>query len=677
MQKLISTGVTDEISSLSNPDSLAPEASFAGLKRSRLGELLTNFRQVASSSQLAVQPASAALPDQSLPTAPPDCTHDQFTEWWQQYTGSTQAAWLRNGVNYTGYTRFPRVSDPNWQVRGVGDFNGDGNTDILWQQKGSAAYSIALLEGATELGEIPLLGADLADLGSTQLQGIGDFNGDSKTDLLWRNFLTGENTIALSDGFGFAQSLSLPSVVGSNMSVEAVGDFNQDGKADILWRNYLSGEVVSWLLDGATVTASQRVATAPDLTWQIETATDLNGDGKPDLLWRNSLTGQGAVWGLDGLTYTGLIDLPPGWDQHLSFAASQLPPATGLATITNLSFSGQEGDRGTFQIQLNQAPTTDVVLGFDASGWLTIDTDADLRNGSQNMLVFTPLDWNLLRTVSFIAEVDGSSENRLWGNTIAYSLSGGLVSSGVYELATVTNTSAPDPTRFNIDLDFRNDSLGFWTPARQAIARQAANDWASRIANEWTDFQLDNTIDRLDSDTGRTTAFATKRHVDDLVLFINNYQPSSGGEGGLAGPDYEFGGWWTPGPDGAPVGTMPRVGQVAINPAFANYSDLALYQVLTHEIGHTLGLLGLNWTSYTQQDLTSPETAVFTGAYATAANGGAYVPLQSQDGGDYSHPGAGVNSIMSYGWLYRLSAPSAIDFAFLADSGYKVYGINA
>ena len=673
MQKLTSNSVTDKVSFSSNPDRLKLGASFADLRRLQLGDLLSNFQQVSASSYVASIRDKATSVDRSPLTSPTDCTPDQFTQWWQRYTNPTQTAWLRNPVSYTGQTTFPHVSSPTGQVQGLGDFNGDGKTDLLWQNKASKLYSISLFDGATYLGEMPIL-----NVGRGQLQGIGDFNGDGKTDLLWRNALTGENTIGVSNGFGFAQALSLPTVVGSNMSVEAVGDFNQDGKADILWRNYLSGEVLAWLLNDTTVAATKLIATAPDLNWQIETAVDLNRDGKPDLLWRNAVTGQSAAWAMDGLTYMGLVDPPAGWDQNLSFAATQLPAATGLATITTLAFSGKEGDRGTFQIQLNQAPTADVVLGFDASGLLTVDADGDSRNGTQNTLTFTPLNWNLPRTVSFIAEVDGSSQDRLWGTTIGYSLSGGLVSTGVYELATVTNTYSPDPTRFNIDLDFRNDSLGFWTPARQAIARQATNDWASRIANEWTGFQLNNSIARLDSDTARTTSFTTKRYVDDLVLFLNNYQTSTGGEGGLAGPDYEFGGWWTLGPDGVtPVGTMPRVGQVAINPAFANYSDLALYQVLVHEIGHTLGLLGLNWTSYILEDRTTPQTAVFKGAYSTAANGGRFIPLQAQEGGDYSHPAASVNSIMSYGSLYKLSAPSTIDYAFLADSGYQVYGINA
>lgn len=651
------------------------EGSFADLNRLQVGNVLSNFRQILSSSSLrSVQKDLQAL-FRSLPVSVQnDCAPDPFSDKWQRYTQKPQTAWLLNGVSYTGQTNFLRISDPSWQLQGIGDFNGDGKTDILWHNQVSDTDTISLLDGASYQSEIPL-----SRLGSSQLQGIGDFNGDGKTDILWRNFATGENQIGLSNGSSFAPVLSLPPLPGSNVRVEAVGDFNQDGKADILWRNYLSGEVVAWLLDGqGQISGTTLVATAADLNWQIETAADLNQDGKTDLLWRNATTGQSLAWAMNGLTYGSTIDLPSGWDQNLSFAAPQLPAATGLATLTRLVFSGQEGDRGTFQIQLNQAPTTDVTLTFGAGNFLTIDADASLQNGTQNTITFTPLDWNLPRTVSFIAEVDGSGQSRLWGNTVSYSLSGGLVSSGVYELATVANTYAPDLTRFNIDLDFRNDYLGFWTPTRQTIAQQAADDWAARIANEWAGLQLNHTIGRLDSNLGRTTTFATQRYVDDLVVFVNNYQTSAIGEGGLAGPDYEFGGWWTLAADGVtPVGTLPRVGQIAISSEFSNYSDLALYQVMSHEIGHTLGLLGLNWTGYTLQDRTTPQTAVFKGAYSTAANGGQFIPLQSQEGGDYSHPAASVVSIMSYGSLYQLSAPSAIDSALLADSGYQVYGINA
>ncbi|MGA7933807.1 MAG: hypothetical protein WCA35_09690, partial [Kovacikia sp.] len=320
---------------------------------------------------------------------------------------------------------------------------------------------------------------------------------------------------------------------------------------------------------------------------------------------------------------------------------------------------------------LKKAPTANVTVTFAAGSFLTVDADNTIQNGTQNTLTFTPTNWNQFQTVWFIAEVDGSSADRPMGNILNYTLSGNLSATGTVDLGSVANTYAPDPSRFNIDLDFRNDYLGFWTPARQAIAQQAANDWAVAIANEWSDFQLNSTIARLDNSSARSYRFATQRYVDDVVIFVNDYLDRTSGDAGLGGPDYEFGGWMT-----SPE-SMPRVGQIAISPTvFANQPGQILYSVVAHEIGHVLGLVGLNLLSYSLQERTSLQTATFNGAYTTRANSGNAIPLQTQDGGDFAHLAAQVRSIMSYGWIYKLDKPSEIDYAMLADSGYRVYGVT-
>jgi hypothetical protein len=346
-----------------------------------------------------------------------------------------------------------------------------------------------------------------------------------------------------------------------------------------------------------------------------------------------------------------------------------------LVTINNLVFSGKEGDSGTFQVRLNlnQAPTSNIVMTFTGSDFLVVDADGNVSNGTQSSITFTPQNWNQTRTIWFIAETDSVSANRTTGNTISYSLSGGTTFSSSYNLGTVTNTYAPDLSRFNIDLDFRNDNTGFWTAQRRAIAQKAANDWANLIANEFAGFQLNSSINLLQNGSYSTNTFMTKRYVDDLVVFVNPLN-SGGTAGGFGGPEYAFGGWSYENP-------FPRVAQIAIDSAVSN---TYLYNAVLHELGHALGLVGLNLTSYFLQNMSSPQTAVFKGTYSTAANGGKYIPLQSQDGPnpvtgtyDYWHPSASINSVMSYGSIYTVTGPTAIDLAMLADSGYLVRGVNA
>ena len=58
--------------------------------------------------------------------------------------------WLLNGASYVSSINLGAVST-NWNIAGLGDFNRDGYTDILWQST-AGARSIWLMKGATRTG---------------------------------------------------------------------------------------------------------------------------------------------------------------------------------------------------------------------------------------------------------------------------------------------------------------------------------------------------------------------------------------------------------------------------------------------------------------------------------------------------------------------------------------------
>ncbi|MCU0288182.1 MAG: hypothetical protein MUF15_17525 [Acidobacteria bacterium] len=54
-----------------------------------------------------------------------------------------------------------------------------------------------------------------------------------------------------------------------NWQVAAVGDFNGDTKPDILWRRYTDGANMIWYMDGITRMGTENITTRSDLTWRI------------------------------------------------------------------------------------------------------------------------------------------------------------------------------------------------------------------------------------------------------------------------------------------------------------------------------------------------------------------------------------------------------------------------
>ena len=74
----------------------------------------------------------------------------------------------------------------------------------------------------------------------------------------------------------------------------APADFDGDGKTDILWRHTTTGTVAIWLMNGAIV-SSIGVPGAIPSDWQIKGVGDFDGDAKADVLWQHPATGTVAI----------------------------------------------------------------------------------------------------------------------------------------------------------------------------------------------------------------------------------------------------------------------------------------------------------------------------------------------------------------------------------------------
>ncbi|MFW3898427.1 DUF4347 domain-containing protein [Pseudomonas bharatica] len=183
----------------------------------------------------------------------------------------------------------------------VGDFNGDGRADILYQAAGAGgAWSFAQSNADGTFTIFSQASSMFAGLTLTDAATgganyhAGDFNGDGRIDLLAAPVSGPTMKLYLNTGSGFtSQDVSGPSFGVRTL----VGDFNGDGALDILYQTGGTGS--SWALavnsGGATpsfttLTSASGAAwpfagiTLPDFNAYNYKAADVDGDGYTDLI---------------------------------------------------------------------------------------------------------------------------------------------------------------------------------------------------------------------------------------------------------------------------------------------------------------------------------------------------------------------------------------------------------
>jgi len=176
------------------------------------------------------------------------------------------------------------------RVAASGDFIGSTATDILLTDGAGAFSFVDVAAGTTR----PFL--TLAP--GFALVGVGNLDGTGKDDVLFQNTATG--ALLYWNGEAFRNSLTLAPA--SGWQVERIGNFVGSATDDILLFNTKSRVLLFW--DATRGTAGfQDFITLPE-NYLVAGAADFDGDGRDDVLFRSNDGASSVYW-----SGTGFVDV--------------------------------------------------------------------------------------------------------------------------------------------------------------------------------------------------------------------------------------------------------------------------------------------------------------------------------------------------------------------------------
>jgi hypothetical protein len=255
------------------------------------------------------------------PTVAADFDHDGNKDilWRQESTGDVWI-WRMSGTQLQATNPFVHLgaspAGDDWQITGTGDFDRDGNQDILWRQTFTGQVWIWRMNGTQLQPARPYVQLGTSPPGAEwQITGTGDFDKDGNQDILWRQNSTGQvwiwrmNGTQLKATNPYVQLGTSP--LGNDWQISGTGDFDKDGNQDILWRQNSTGQVWIWRLNGTQLQLANpyvQIGTSPPGDdWRMGATGDFDKDGNIDILWRQLSTGAVWLWRMNGIHLRDLI----------------------------------------------------------------------------------------------------------------------------------------------------------------------------------------------------------------------------------------------------------------------------------------------------------------------------------------------------------------------------------
>ncbi|MBD2682122.1 MULTISPECIES: DUF4347 domain-containing protein [Nostoc] len=263
----------------------------------------------------------------------------------------------------------------------VGDFDKDGNIDLVTANKSSQSVSVLLGKGDNTFKPASTFSTVGFNGLSPSSVAVADFNKDGKLDLVTANSLSNNISVLFGKGDGSFQTavnFALQSAL-APISI-AVGDFNKDGKSDIVTVNNSSQNISVLLGNGAGSFGTAKNFKVPSRP-SFVTVADFNKDGKSDLAVTSSYFNNVSILlGNGDGTFNPATQFDVGLNPNSVVAGdfnkdNKLDLAVANSDSNNVSILLGDGTGGfgiatNFDVGLN--PVSVTVIDFDS------DSNSDL-----------------------------------------------------------------------------------------------------------------------------------------------------------------------------------------------------------------------------------------------------------------------------------------------------------
>ncbi|MCR9092973.1 MAG: VCBS repeat-containing protein [bacterium] len=229
--------------------------------------------------------------------------------------------WLTNGDSPTGKSYHVSAA-----FQFVADFSGDGRSDYLFKQEGTNDWYAAVSNGDGFETPALWLDASTAPAGPTHNAGymyVADFDGDGRSDYLYKRSGIDEWLVARSTGNGLEPPL--PWLFGAasptgrtyhaDPSFQLIGDFDGNGRSDYLFKETGGGDWYVALSSGnsfhtPTLWLGEVDAPGfPTFNRGYQYVADFDGDGADDYLWKREGVDEWYV----ARSRADVFDLPTRW----------------------------------------------------------------------------------------------------------------------------------------------------------------------------------------------------------------------------------------------------------------------------------------------------------------------------------------------------------------------------